>query len=462
MAEKTVEELSVRISQDDMKGFVSLRRPADDQKYDFDMIMSKIAAKGLRYGVKEDVIREMVEGEQYNHERLVAVGTPSKDGIDGFFQLNFNLDFNTKPTIRPDGSVDYWSIHVVEIVEEGQVIAIYHEPVAGSNGMGVSGKMLIAKRGRPLPPLAGKGFTRSEDGKLYVADITGKIEKTGNRIQISPVYEVYGNVDLKTGNIDFRGDVLIHGNVLTGAEIRATGTVTIDGIVEAARIEAEKDIVLRGGVLGKGRAFIYSKSNISAKFIEYATVKAEGFLEASSALDCNIEIYDKVLMNSLNSTVVGGHIYAARGAEIYNCGNDSEMRTEIQVGMDKVMGAEVVTLQNIVREKQAMIDKLNIGLKQFEEMAIEKGVDISSDERRVGLLRARIATQAELAQAKEKLSYYDTIIESAKGATVCIMNNVHAGVNVTIDNITAIVKDTQHSVQFILREGKVIMIPVEY
>ena len=34
-----------------------------------------------------------------------------------------------------------------------------------------------------------------------------------NRILIVPVYEIFGDVDVNTGNIDFNGDVVIHGNI---------------------------------------------------------------------------------------------------------------------------------------------------------------------------------------------------------------------------------------------------------
>jgi len=462
MAETPGRDIFVRISHDEMEGFLSLPQPAFGEHWELSEVMAMLETKGLRFGVKEDVVRDIIENEKYNTEVLVAQGIPMKDGLDGYFQYNFNTEFSPKPTIRPDGTVDYWSIHVVEIVEEGQSIAVYHEPVAGENGMTVGGKPLMAKRGRPLPPMTGKGFERSEDGKVYIASITGKIEKNGNRIQVSPVYEVYGNVDLKTGNIDFRGDVLIHGNVTTGSSIKATGTVTIDGIVEAATIIADKDIVLRGGVLGKGKALIKSKANISAKFIEYATVVAEGVLEASSALDCDIDVHDKVLMTAPNSAIVGGRVYAARGIEVYNCGNESEMRTDIQVGMDKVMGARAVELQEELANKKTMLDKVNLGLKQFDEMAIQKDIDISKDERRLGLLRARISTQADIAKLNEELGYIATIIEGAKGATICVIGTVHAGVHATVDNVTAIVKDRQFSVQFIVREGNVIMVPVQY
>ena len=72
--------------------------------------------------------------------------------------------------------MDYWSINTVEMVEEGQLLVTYHEPFTGENGMSVKGKVRIAKRGRPMIPLRGKGFTRSQDNLHYYADFIGKAE----------------------------------------------------------------------------------------------------------------------------------------------------------------------------------------------------------------------------------------------------------------------------------------------
>ena len=87
-----------------------------------------------------------------------------------------NNTFSKKPKIRPDGSVDYWSINMVEPVEKGQVIAIYKPPVPGEDGMTVKGRPLPAKRARELPPLKGRGFTRQEDGNTYTSNMDGKID----------------------------------------------------------------------------------------------------------------------------------------------------------------------------------------------------------------------------------------------------------------------------------------------
>lgn len=206
----------------------------------------------------------MLRERIYNKEVCIAVGTPVVDGIDGHFDYHFNNNFSKKPKIRPDGSVDYWSINMVEPVEKGQVIAIYKPPVPGEDGMTVKGRPLPAKRARELPPLKGRGFTRQEDGNTYTSNMDGKIDMENDRITISQVYEIFGNADLSVGNINFVGDVVVHGNVTAGASVRATGTVTIDGVVRTADITADGDIVLRSGVRRK-QGSPYNKSQLICK-----------------------------------------------------------------------------------------------------------------------------------------------------------------------------------------------------
>ena len=59
-------------------------------------------------------------------ETLVAQGTEPVDGKDGYYDYNFNCNFDKKPLIRPDGTVDYWSVKSIESVVQDQVIAEYH------------------------------------------------------------------------------------------------------------------------------------------------------------------------------------------------------------------------------------------------------------------------------------------------------------------------------------------------
>ena len=447
----------VRISYDEMEAYLLLPTPAYEVPYKLSEVMDIIRLAGVKIGIDEAKITTMVENCYYDRECLIAQGITPVNGVDATFDFHFNPSLDKKPSRREDGTVDYWSIHSVEMVEEGQVIATYNEPVDGSNGMTVKGKLLVAKRGRPLPPLTGKGFVRSEDNKTYTATMEGKIEMQNNRILISQVHEVHGDVGLKTGNIDFRGDVIIHGNVPTGAVIRATGSVTIDGTVEGCLIDANKDVIIRGGMLGGGRGTIKTRGNLHAKFLEYANVKADGQVTTDSAINCNIISNDKVYLEGKHASIVGGVVHAAAGVEAYNFGNEYGVKTEIYVGVNMEVKKEINYHENCIKESQDLIEKLNLGLKQFDE-AVKAGIPIDpNDSRKASLLRTKIVKQADLATHTQQLNYMNKVVENAKGASVKVVRDVYNGVIIGINDSTVTVKENQSSVAFFERNNKVVM-----
>ena len=451
-------EPKIRISYDEMEAYLLLPTPlemVDD--YTFDDVMAKVHAAGVKIGINETKISAMIQERYFDRECLIAKGIDVVNGVDAYFDYNFDTNFNKVPSLREDGTVDSWSIHTVELVEEGQVIAEYHEPVEGSNGMTVKGKLLVAKRGKPLPQLAGKGFVRSEDNKTYTCTMNGKIEMKGNRILISDVHEVHGDVGLKTGNIDFRGDVIIHGNVPTGAVIRATGSITVDGTVEGAILDAHKDIIIRGGMLGAGRGTVITKGNLIVKFMEYTKVKAHGSVTTDSLINCKVSAYDKVYLKGKHASVVGGTVHAATGIEAYNFGNEYGVKTEIYAGINMEVKKQITYHENCINEAQDMIDKINVGIKQLED-AVKAGLDIApNDPRKASLLRTKIVKQAELASHTQQLKEMNDVVENARGASINVLQDVYNGVIVGINDALHQVKEQQNTVSYFERDGKVVM-----
>ena len=323
--------------------------------------------------------------------------------------------------------------------------------------MTVKGKLLVAKRGRPLPPLTGKGFERSEDNKTYTCLMNGKIEMKNNRILISDVHEVHGDVGLNTGNIDFRGDVIIHGNVPTGAVIRATGSITIDGTVEGALIDAHKDVIIRGGMLGSGRGAVISKGNLYVKFMEYTKVKVHGSVTTDSLINCKVTCYDKVFLRGKHASVVGGVIHAATGIEAYNFGNEYGVKTEVYTGVNLELKKQITFHENCIIEAQDMIEKIGAGIKQLEDAA-KSGAEIPpNDPRKASLLRTKIVKQAELATHTQQLNEMNAVVESAQGASINVIQDVYVGVVIGINDALHQVKEQQSSVAFFEREGRVVM-----
>jgi len=225
------------MTADSMEAYVMLITPDDGGEYTIESLQKALDDRGVKYGIDEAALTELIDEKKYGVETLVAQGTEPVDGKDGYYDYNFNCNFDKKPLMRPDGTVDYWSVKSIESVVQDQVIAEYHPCVEGMDGKTVTGKPIPAKRGREQLPLKGKGFERKDDN-TYVALMSGKIETQNDRVVILPVHELSGNADLSSGNIDFHGDVVIHGSVESGVIVKASGTITVDGIVEACTLEA--------------------------------------------------------------------------------------------------------------------------------------------------------------------------------------------------------------------------------
>jgi uncharacterized protein (DUF342 family) len=278
-----------------------------------------------------------------------------------------------------------------------------------------------------------------------------------NRIMISDVHEIHGDVGLNTGNVDFIGDVIIHGNVPTGAFVKATGSITIDGTVEGCFLDANKDIIIRGGMLGANRGRIRTRGNLVAKFLQYADVKAEGSVETDTAIGCKIVCNDMVHMQGKFASIIGGETHAAKGVECTDFGNDLGVKTEIYVGINHELKMQIRYLEDSMREAQDVIDKIDIGLKQLAIQAKAEGINVNDDPRRVSLLRTRIAKQADVSTYNHQLTRLNDVVETAKGASVKAIHNVYAGVTVGINDALVQIKEDQESVAFFERNGKVVM-----
>ena len=105
-----------------------------------------------------------------------------------------------------------------------------------------------------------------------------------------------------------------------------------------------------------------------------------------------------------------------------------------------------------------MIEKINAGIAQFDEIGKARNIDMRNDERRVALLRARISKQAESAKLKEEMSQLQLIIDKSKGATVKVIHTVYPGVEVVINDSKIKIPAANKGVEFILRNEKVAMI----
>lgn len=449
-------------SEDLMEAYMIAPPCNPGENYTLDYLNDCLRINEIKIGILTDQLEQIIEKRLYGKKILVAKGAAPVDGKNGYFEYMFNTELNNKPVERENGSVDYKNTKMIELVEPGQVIAVYHHATKGTNGYNLAAQFQLAKSGVELPPLRGTGFECMEDGVTYKATTGGKITEMNDRVNIFPVHELYGDVDLSTGNIDFNGDVIIHGNVREGMTVKCTGTVTVDKIVENATIDAKKGIVLRGGVLGSGGAQITSRGDIAALFIEYAHVRTEGNITADSFLDSHIYAGGHIHLSGKKGCIVGGTTHAVCGVSATAIGNDAGANTEVTVGVHRDVFRKMNLGHTAMVKNRQMLEKIEIGLRQLETMLVQQGLEIRQDPRYTALVKEKIRLSAEIAGQKEEESVQQQLLQSSMGATIEVVRNIYVGTKIGIDEQLLALPADQHTVAFRKRNGHIIMESIGY
>ena len=450
---------NLRITQDGMEAYLILPIPEVDVEYTREEIALLLETKGVVKGIKEDKLELARKDKIYNREILIAQGKEPIEGSDGWYEYKFQREFSRRPEIMPDGSANYFRMQLLATVNEGDVIAVYHPAIQGEDGYTVKGAPRNAKRTRDLPPLKGKGFERSPDGLSYLSSLDGRVEVRGDKITVSQVYEIPGDVDIAIGNIDFRGDVMIHGSVRLGLSVHAGGSLTIDGIVEAGvNLSADKDILLKSGMMGDSRASVITKGNLFCKFIEYAQVTVGGSIQAEALLSCDVECGNKITLTGDRGRILGGRVRAVRGIEANTIGNQREVVTIAAAGVE----SDVYRRLKLLEHKQEVTQK-KLQMIEDEIMEYEKKFHAfhmtpkENDMTKMNLIRAKIKESAILSQNQIELEELSELSERAKEAKIKVYSAVYPGVLIMIDDFNLPIKELQKNVYFEMFLDRIIM-----
>lgn len=444
----------VRVSETRTEAYLSLCPPEEGTEYRASDLEEILEGNGVVAGIDRKRLQHIIDEKRYFQEELVAETKPAVDGVSGRFEFLFNTEAERKPKILPDGSVDYSSISEVETVKEGDEIVHYYPATKGEDGMDVYGNVITAKPGRELPTIKGKGFLLSEDKRIYTAAITGKITYQGERLIITNLLEIDGDVTHATGSINFAGDVVIRGNVVTGMTVQATGNITVNGYVEAAVLYAGKDVILKNGMQGGGRGEVHCKGSVSGKFFEQTEIRAGGNVNANAILNCTIMAEGKVTVSGKLGVIVGGRTHAICGISATTIGNMSEVKMELIVGVDNTvyikMGELEERIKPLLEEKRRIeegINKINTILEK-QEMPELQG-------KKLQLLRAKISRESEITTLVEEKEKYETWIANAQNAKLIVQKSIYRGSKLTINGIQRMIESENYNVTYCRRGGEV-------
>jgi len=353
-------EVQVFVTTDRMLAWLLIYPPFNGgENVNVNMIQTALEHFRVRYGVNEEILEQIPDlPERYFSLIPIAFGEPPVHGKDGYV-----IDLFSRSPVRTlkedeEGRIDYSAVETFQNVKKGEVVCRIIPPTPCVNGRSVADTAVPAKQGKPATVPKGRNTEMSEEGDALIASRDGHVEFSGRSFQVKPVLDIGGNVDFSTGNIKCLGDVHIHGDVTSGFTVRATGNVTVDGVVEACTIEAGGDLLVRKGVQGNKQAVVRAHRSIFAKYLESCNVYARENLEAECIISCDVYSDGAVTIRSGRGAIIGGQVRAAQMVSANIVGARSGCRTSISLGGRPCEEFERETLQRELKEMEAELPKV--------------------------------------------------------------------------------------------------------
>ncbi len=447
------------VSDDNLMAVARFYPPSETgERMTADEFMRDMSFRMIRFGIREDIIRELFEGSGiYCTDIVVAKGKAPRHGTDARIEYFFNTDLRAKPEVNEDGSVDYFHLGIVNNIKAGDVLAKITPEDPGEPGMTVQGAQIKPREVKKLRHDFGRNIRLSEDRLTISSEIDGMVTLTDNSVFVSDIYTVE-NVDNSTGNIDFTGSVQVNGNIASNFEVKASGDVVIYGTVEGAHIVAGGNIIIARGVNGMSKGILEAGNNIVSKFIENCYVKAGGYVNTESILHSEVISGTEVMVTGKHGFITGCHIQADTKVEARTLGGVMGSQTIIEVGANPELkmeynrvSKEVAALVKSIKDTQPII-------RNFMEKKA-KGARITADQ--IEYIKQTVAKlegmKQELMVKNARMKELSQIFDPDRKAEVVVTGEVYPGTTIIIGDLSMTVKDSYKYCRFIRSQGEVKM-----
>ncbi len=214
-------------------------------KYTVAEIKELLQSKGIRFGIIEEEL-EVICSEYGADNVLIAKGLPAKDDISDEIQVLFKESEEVLDYEDTNERVDYRNRFLIANANIGDIIGKIVPGSPGNDGQNILGIPIKRKTAKKVVVKIGEGCKLENNN--VIATEEGKPAYRANTFAVNKLYKV-DQVDLKSGNIDFVGNVEIVGDVCEAMEVKAGNELHIGKNVESAKVKSSGEIVINGNIL---------------------------------------------------------------------------------------------------------------------------------------------------------------------------------------------------------------------
>ena len=432
----------IKVSADRMTAEIRFYAPSDDGiMMDRKEILGDLAYQKIVYGIQEDVIDQFLLSREYCRTFVIAVGDKIVPGKDAWIEYFFNTDLRARPTLQEDGSVDFFHLNIMNNCRKGDLLAKLHPEIPGQNGKDVYGEQMQAPAVKKAVLRFGRNIALSEDKTELTSEVNGHVTLVDDRVFVADIYEVE-NVDIGTGNIEYEGTVKVRGNVCANFQIKASGDIVVDGLVEGAYLEAGGNIIIGRGMNGMERGVLKAGGNVVTKFLENATVSAKGYVETESILHCHVMAGTDIQVTGKRAFITGGTVSALREISVKTLGSPMAAATTVEVGIDPNSKARAQELQKEIMELQQSLKKIDPVLTATVQK-LKQGIKISPEQSSYMRILAQKSKEMheKLDQDIKESERLKEAIEAGTDASVVVTGVVYPGTKIVISGASLMIKE---------------------
>ncbi len=381
--------VDLRISEDRVVAFIRVPETVLGTE-DIEPIKKLIKKRGIKYGIVEDrLIRDFIKNCKDPSEKFnVAIGKPVQVGKPAEIVYHFNTEHDSAGVVNEDGSIDFTSRGDSPFVKKGQVLAEKHPMEHAKSGVDIFGETLLVGDVADVELECSDGAEMSEDGLKVVSTISGQpsIDLKGV-ISVLEQFTIKGDVDFKTGNINFKGNVLVTGIVKEGFKVECEELIADE--INGGTIRIRGDLKVSNGIVNGD---IQTQGSVQAKFVNNSKIFGyRNMMVTREIMESKIAISGE--MNNEAGRITGSIISARKGFNVKQIGTEKAEPSIIKMGADdhvkwieerydKQIKEIQKTLDVVINKKMELDDQNNalhvdIAAKTFAQEKMTKKIDFT-------------------------------------------------------------------------------------
>jgi len=243
------------------------------------------------------------------------------------------------------------------------------------------------------------------------------------------------------------------------------GDISIGGTVEMCTIECGGNLAVRQGIVGQDKALVMCRGNLTAKFIDKATVYCDGDVNVDESL-----IYSKVSSSGSvrvlgkKGFIMGGITRATKAVTANRIGTPTQSPTIIEVGGSPSLRNELENLENEINEAEQKTEAYSKSLDTAEKKKAQAGELTEEQKERVLLMsRERFALLSKLRAFREKKEDLEEKLTRLKsrGLKVNVRDAALPGTKISIKTANILIQDEIKFTTFYEKDGEIEIMPYD-